>query len=183
MRRLASSVQRSAFSGLARCFQLPASCFLLLVCWATGPLGHWATGRVEAAGQVDLAVAEIIPSATQAPKVLVRVENRGDAALAKPVQVELWLDERSLGKQSLRERLASGEQAYVEFMRPMELHPGLHTFTAKVDVDKALKKEFSLENNEQILSVWSHEETKTTSKAVKRRMGHTRSRAGGGRVR
>lgn len=103
-----------------------ALAFLLLA--AAGTQGA-STVHAEPQG-ADAGILTIIPSATEPPKVLVLVENQGSRP-AGNVKVELWLDEERLGRQSLGGGLGPGERAYAQFMRPMQMTQGLHTFKAE----------------------------------------------------
>lgn len=102
---------------------------------------------------VDLVISGIVPSATEAPKVLVVVRNRGSLPLARSFEVELWLDEQLLAKQQVKQDLYPNKPLYVEFLRPTEMPHGLHNFTATVDPDDEIK-ELTEENNGHGITVW-----------------------------
>ncbi|MDP3722147.1 MAG: hypothetical protein Q8R91_01450, partial [Candidatus Omnitrophota bacterium] len=92
-----------------------------LVMWLCGmAFAGWPPMVGEAAAPtVDVAVSEIIPSATEPPKVLVIIRNLGSQPLKRTVEVELWLDDQLLGRQGLEETLKPREPVYVEFARPV----------------------------------------------------------------
>lgn len=131
------------------------------------PIGHAKTGTGKARdvqspptqanqreSEVDLAVSSIVPSATEPPKVIVIVRNIGSQPFRGPVTVELWWDEQSLGRQQLEEPLPPATPVSVVFLRPTELAPGLHNFTATIDPEQQIP-ERSKENNTLGITVWA----------------------------
>ena len=102
---------------------------------------------------VDLVVSDIVPSASEPPKVLVIVRNAGTRPLVRPSVVELRLDDTVLGRGDVPPLRTPGEPAHVEFRRPARMAPGLHNFIARADPDDAVR-ELSEDNNEYGMSVW-----------------------------
>ena len=144
---------RAGFATLqmnARMFRLVG---ILMVLTLGSPIGVTAKEKMG----VDLTISGIVPSATEPPKVLVIVRNLGHETFTRSVDVELWLDKQLLGRQQFKEKLGPGKAAYVVFMRPIEMPPGLHNFTATVDPSHAVG-EPTTDNNTRGITVWVKKE-------------------------
>ncbi len=125
----------------------------LMIAVALIALGR-SVGAAELAG-VDLVVTDIVPSATEPPKVLVLVENRGTKPLNRSFEVELRLDGAVLDRQRITENLFPNRKPlYVVFYRPTNMPRGLHTFEALADPERQVK-ELNRDNNLATVTVWA----------------------------
>ena len=108
-----------------------------------------------ASSGMDLVGAGIVPSAVAPPKVFVFVQNKGDRVVRNSFDVELWLDDRLLGRQRVDESVPANAEHSVKllFMRPMTMANGLHSMTLKVDTGNDVH-ETNEANNVELNSIW-----------------------------
>ena len=111
-----------------------------------------AVGGAESAG-VDLVVSGIVPSATEPSKILVIVRNIGERPSGRDVGVELKLDDQPIGQQRIGQTLEPRMPLHVEFARPAEFSPGLHSLTAVIDPADEIQ-ELSERNNTAEITIW-----------------------------
>ena len=103
--------------------------------------------------RIDFIVSSIVPSAVDASKILVVVKNIGTVRFRRNIEVELWFDDESLGRQRVEEDLRLGVSVYAEFLRPDRLPDGMHTLTAEIDPDNEVREQ-SETNNRKAITVW-----------------------------
>ncbi|MBI3997171.1 MAG: hypothetical protein HY352_05885 [Candidatus Omnitrophica bacterium] len=140
--------------------QVSASCAVIGLILLSGQLRiaaeEYGTARppTQPSG-VDLVPAGIVPSAVEPPKVFVFMQNRGDRVVRNSFDVELWLDDRLLGRQRVDESVPANAEHSVKllFMRPMTMANGLHSMTLKVDTGNDVH-ETNEANNVELNSIW-----------------------------